>query len=89
MANIGSEVGRTITWKNKANVEYSQRAYERALELLDLTIRDGKNKARLKELLRVREAMNDHFIFDNEYNSSDESWQKYFLGFNFAARART
>ncbi len=38
MANIGSEVGRTITWKNKNRQEYSDRAFERALELLHLTI---------------------------------------------------
>ena len=43
-----------------------QKALERAIELLDLTIADPKNKKRLKEVLRVREALLDHFIFDNE-----------------------
>ena len=31
MANIGAEVGRAINWKNKANLEYSRFAFERAL----------------------------------------------------------
>ena len=42
MANIGSEVERTMNWKNKDNAEYSQLAFERALELMNLTIADKK-----------------------------------------------
>lgn len=86
MANIGSEVERTIKWKNKGNMEYSRMAFERALELLDLTIADEKNKKRLKELLRIREILADYFAFDNIYQSTDKSWQDYFYAFNFAAR---
>lgn len=86
MANIGSEVERTILWKEKGNPEYSKMAFERALELLDLTIGDKKNIKRLKELLRVREALADYFEFDNEYKSSDKLWRGYFFPFNWAAR---
>ena len=43
-------------------------------------------KSKLKEIARVRESLADHFIFDNSYSSTDESWQKYFYFFNFAAR---
>ena len=84
MANVGSEVSRTISWRVK-NVEYSEKAFERALELLDLTISDSKNKGRLRELVRVREALADYFVFDNTYESSDDLWQKYFYSFNYAA----
>jgi hypothetical protein len=87
MANIGSEVERTIKWKEKNNPDYSQKAFERALELLDLTLADMKNKNRLREIARVREALADYFSFGNVYCSSDEVWKKYFLAFNFAARA--
>lgn len=87
MANIGSEVERTIKWKSKGNSKYSNLAFERALELLDFTITDPKNKYRLKELTRVREALVDYFIFDNSYQSSDKRWQNYFYSFNFAVRA--
>ena len=64
MANIGAEVGRAINWKNR-NEENSKMAFERGLELLDLTIDDPKNKKRLKELLRVRETLAGNFYFDN------------------------
>ncbi|MFZ2969597.1 MAG: hypothetical protein WA063_00460 [Minisyncoccia bacterium] len=87
MANVGSEVERTIKWKNKQNAEYSLMAFERALELLDLTIENEKSKSRLKELLRVREMLADFFAFENSYGSSAEKWQSYFYSFNFAARA--
>lgn len=86
MANIGSEVERTISWKNKGNNDYSQKAFERALELLDLTIGDIKNKSHLKELTRLREALVDYFLFDNQFSSSDQLWRNYFYSFNFAAR---
>lgn len=86
MANIGSEVIRAINWKNKNNHEYSQKAFERALELLSLTIAGNKNKSRFKELTRLYEALVDYFAFDNEYKSSDKSWQNYFLAFNYLAR---
>ena len=45
MANIGTEVGRTINWRVK-NINDSKMALERGLELLDLTIVDPKNKKR-------------------------------------------
>jgi len=86
MANIGSEVHRTINWKNKDNLKYSQQAFERALELLHLTIADPKNKKRLRELTRIYEALADYFAFDNEYGSTDQSWQNYFFAFNYLAQ---
>lgn len=86
MANIGSEVERTIKWKNKNNMQYSQMAFERALELLDLTIESNKSLNCLRELLRLREALADYFVFENNYGSTDEKWHKYFYAFSFAAR---
>jgi hypothetical protein len=88
LANVGSDIERTIQWKRKGNAEYSEKAFQRALELLDLTIADPKNKGRLREILRVREALADYFVFDNEYHSTDELWQKYFFNFNYAAALR-
>ncbi len=85
MANIGSEIGRSINWKRK-NKELSKEAFERGLELVDLTILDPKNRKRLKELLRVRECLSDYFYFDNVYGSTDKLWNNYFLNFNFLVR---
>jgi hypothetical protein len=88
MANVGSEVERTISWNAKGRTDISKRAFERALELLDFTIADEKNRKRLRELSRVREALADYFAFENDYNSTPESWQKYFRSFLIAARGK-
>ncbi len=85
MANIGSEVERAINWKNKKDVEYSRMAFERALELIDLTIADEKNRKRLREITRVREALADYFVGGNQFSSSDKIWKNYFLAFGYAA----
>lgn len=86
LASVGSEVERAISWGNKGNADYKQRAFYRALELLDLTIGDPKNRKRLKEILRVREMLAHFFAFDNEYHSTEKQWQKYFYYFNYASR---
>ncbi|MBN1578535.1 MAG: hypothetical protein JW913_18375 [Chitinispirillaceae bacterium] len=90
MANIGSEISRTIIWKNKGNADYCIRAFERALELLWLTIDDPKNhtRARLKELTRTREALIDHFLCENSYSTTDKCWNRYFLQFAYAANLK-
>ena len=86
LANVGMDVERTINWKKKGNIEYSKKAFERVLELLDLTVADPKNIGpRLKEILRTREALVDHFVYDNEYQTTDKIWQNYFFAFNYAA----
>lgn len=86
MANIGSEVQRAVNWRHK-NLEYSQMAADRALELLDLTVIDGKNnkRGRLKEILRLRELLVDYFYSDNVYKSSSRDWENYFFAFGHAA----
>lgn len=86
LANIGSEVERVINWRNKGSPKYSRLAFERALELLSLTIDDPKNKFRLKEPARLYELLVDYFAGDNFYGSSDELWHNYFLPFAYAAR---
>jgi hypothetical protein len=87
LANVGCDIDRAIRAKNEGNTDYKEKAFWRALELLDLTIEDPKNrkKGKLKELLRVRETLIDHFLYYNEYNTTDESWQRYFYQFNYAA----
>lgn len=88
MANIGAEVGRAINWRKKGNRQISKNAFYRALELIDFTVDDSKNKNSLKEILRVRELLVDYFMGNNIYQSTDEGWEKYFYYFNFAARRR-
>ena len=86
MANIGSEVERSLNWRTRNQSAHAQRAFERALELIDLTLSATESLSRLKELARVREAMVDYFRGDNQYASSDTSWRRYFSPFTYAAR---
>jgi len=84
MANIASEVSRAINWRNKNDKKYSQLALFRALELIDLTITDPKNKKRVWELARAREVLADYFLGDQQYGSTDRNLLNYFEIFTFA-----
>ena len=86
MANIGSEVERATKWREK-NKNYSNMAFYRALELLELTISDKKNLHRLKEIIRVYEILVDFFAGENKYRSSDLLWRNYFYPYYFTVRA--
>ena len=86
MANVGGEVERALIWKAAQNAEYSQKAFERALELIDLTLECSDGLARRREVARVREALVDYFFGANEYASTMALWRNYFLPFTFAHR---
>jgi hypothetical protein len=88
LANTGSEIERALNWAAKCNAEFSVLAVDRGLELLDLTIADPKNRRRLKELTRVREALVDYFVCSNEYVSSAAAWHRYFHAYGLAAAHR-
>ena len=78
LANTGSEVERALNWAAKGNGEYSALAFDRALELLELTIADPKNRRRLKEITRLREALLDYFKGPNDFRSTPAAWHAYF-----------
>lgn len=86
MANVGSEVERALNWRAENNADHSLKAFERALELLDLTLESAKGFTRLKEIARVRETMVDYFLGTNEFKSTDALWKKYFFNFAYAVR---
>jgi hypothetical protein len=86
MANIGSEVERALNWQAKNNAAYCEKAFERALELLDLTLDAAAGFTRLKEIARVREAVVDYFFGTNQFVSTERSWKSYFLFFAYEAR---
>ena len=86
MANIGSEVERFLNWRAKGRPEYSAKAFVRALELIDFTLDANRQRGRLREVARVREAFVDFSEGANAFSSSADSWRKYFLAFAYAAR---
>jgi hypothetical protein len=84
LANVGSEVIRSINWKER-NEEYSRMAAERALELLCFTIDDPKHRRRLRELTRLYEVLvNDLYGFD-DYEPNLKGLESYFVAFTYAA----
>ena len=86
MSNIGSEVDRALHWRAKNNPAFCQKAVERALELLDLSLDSTSEFPRLRELARTREALVDYFFGSNQYQSNENLWHKYFLHFTTALR---
>ncbi len=86
LGNVACDIGRTIDWRKRDDIQNSEAAFARALELLDLTIDDPKNKgSRCEELCHVREKLIDHFMGGNTYNTTDEEWDKYFYALLYIA----
>ena len=84
MANIGSEVSRTIRAKN-----YPERywgAAARALDLFYLTIEDPRWKGRRREILRARELFSAAVLGSDEFKTSLEDLDRYFDCFAWLAR---
>jgi hypothetical protein len=85
LANIGAEIGRAINWKKK-NKKYARMAFFRALDLLQQTKSDPKNRSKLSELCRLYELLVDWWLGNPVYQSDDQSWERYFYAYNWAAR---
>ncbi|MBI4250355.1 hypothetical protein HY622_02095 [Candidatus Uhrbacteria bacterium] len=89
LGNIGSEVERTLRAHERGDTARFTAAFERALELIDLTVQDPKWRMRLKELLRTREVFSDYLFGNNEYGITAEQLRKDFLAYGLAARNAT
>ena len=86
LANIGAEVGRAGKWFQK-NEKHFREAFERAIELFDLTLSDPKRTySQLRELGRVKEVFCDAAEGGGRYKSSFEDLDKYFLPFALKSR---
>lgn len=85
LANVGSEVGRVGRWHGTDEAA-AERAFVRALELLDLTIQDDRWRGRRKELTRARECLCDARAGGQDYRTTFEGLDRYFLPFATAAR---
>lgn len=85
MANIGSEVHRTLLEQQKAPGIIGLAA-ERCLELFDLTLADVRWRHRLKEIARAREFFCGALFGVAWYKTSLEDLDRYFLQFAYAAR---
>ena len=86
MGNIGSEFSRARHWEESGDFDSREKALERMIKLIDLTISDKKWRCRLFELLRLREIVCDLLIRGGNYDISLKSLQDYFLFFALSAR---
>jgi len=89
MGNIGSEVGRTISWRVKGNAEYAEKAFVRSLELLDLTLADERWRGpKRKEIARARESWCESMGEQKSTAEADAGWSRYFGAFAIMARTQ-
>lgn len=87
LGNVGSEVARAISWRERGNEEYFESAFARMLELLDLSIADDRWRgAKRKELVRVRESLCESFEEPRSQSLPLASWNAYFQHFAVMAR---
>jgi hypothetical protein len=89
LANVGSEVDRAIRARAQGRHDRFERAFDRALELFDLTASDSRwTLPRRREILRAREQFCRVFFDDEAEPDLAGYLTKYFLQFAVAARRR-
>jgi len=89
MANIGSEVGRSVRAHAEGSTTRFDHALARALELFDLTAADARWAGpRRREILRAREEFCRLFFDPAVAPGSAAGLNAYFLQFAVAARRR-
>ncbi|MEK7658277.1 MAG: hypothetical protein AAB352_00225 [Patescibacteria group bacterium] len=81
LANIGSEVSRASSLRQKKDKENMDKSFFRAIELIDLTIADKRWKNRLSEIFKLREIVCDLFFGENVFKTNPEFLKNYFLFF--------
>lgn len=85
LGNVGSEVGRAATFQGKDEARFRV-CVDRALELFDMTMRDSRWRGRLFEVARARELFCQAAAGENDYDTTLQDLEQYFLPFALAAR---
>jgi len=87
LGNTGSEVHRTIAAIARGDARGTDLAFQRALELFDLTMMDPRWRfPRKKEIARAREVFCDLIVGGNTYHTDPDSLDRYFTQFAIAAQ---
>lgn len=81
LGNIGSEIARADYWQNHNDLDNRQRALERCLELLDLSLDDKRWGSGLKEIARFCEVVSAWFSNQAFFDISPKELQNYCLNF--------
>ena len=84
LGNIGSEVGRALSAKERGDEKSMNGAYYRGLDLIDASVEKLvlEKSPRTKEFLRAREQFSVAILTEAE----DRTLEKYFFEFAYAAR---
>ncbi len=89
LANVGSEVERTIRAHRAGQTHRFEHALARALELFDLTTEDDRwHGHQIQEIRRAREEFCRLFFDPDVPADSAEGLRRYFFGFAWLARLR-
>lgn len=87
MANVGSEVERTIRAHRTGKTSRFEPAFDRALELFDLTAVDPRWRGgRRREILRARDEFCRLFFDPEVPGDSAEGLRRYFFHFALLAQ---
>lgn len=81
ISNIGSEVNRAIPWETKGNHERAVGFCGKAKELLQMSIEDPKNRYRRGELFNAILELDDRFLGENYFQTTDEVLRRCYDAF--------
>ncbi len=86
LGNIGSEVDRVIMWQDRKQDDLAEKAFYRAIELLDLSKSDPRWAGRRRrELCRLREVFCDAYYGSQIYATPLSYFSKYCYDFALVA----
>ncbi len=86
MGNIGSEIARARHWEKKNDRINRDKALERALELLDLTLDAVERTPRLKEIARFREIVSAWYAGGKDYEFDQNALENYCTSFTLRGK---
>lgn len=81
ISNVGSEVYRALQWKKRGNKQRETAFCKKAIEFLDIMKQDPKNKYRIGEIESCIEELEDYFLGNNQYQTTEEMLIKYYDAF--------
>jgi hypothetical protein len=86
LGHIGAEISRIRFWDERGQMLERNGAFERAVDLIDLTLTDARWRKSLKELARLREVLADTVKNSRQYGIPLKSLENYCLDFALSAR---
>jgi len=87
LGNIGSDYERALRWKEKGEEKMFIRAFDRTLELIDLTLSDPRlTIGRRREIARMRDEVCKELLNKEQNSASAQGLKKYFLNMALLAR---